>query len=37
MGASLRSDMALKEVLDLPQGSSWDMALALGFGKLWEG
>lgn len=29
MGTSLRSDTALQD--------SWDMALALGFGDLWEG
>lgn len=36
MGTSLRSGMALQEVLDPSQDSSWDLPLALGFGEFWE-
>ena len=36
MGTGLRSGVALQEALDPSQESSWDLALALGFGELWE-
>lgn len=36
MGTGLRSGVAPQEALDLSRESSWDLALALGFGELRE-